>query len=112
MHFACQKALSIYEKEGLIGAHMPTCDGSGNYAPKQCQISARTCWCATPDGNQVANTKSYFEDPSLINQMICTPDGNGSFTSNFHGKGKMSMLSGQLTGCRYVRNSTRSTRRN
>ena len=46
----------------------------------------RTCWCTYIDGVEAENTKSYFEDPSLLDVMTCKFNDAGSLESNFKGE--------------------------
>jgi len=76
--------------QGMPGQYIPTCDLNMFYLPKQCNFSSRECWCTTPEGAEVQNTRSFFEDPSLLEVMVCDYE-NGQLVSNFKGDNIMYM---------------------
>jgi len=46
----------------LLGAYVPQCDVTGNYANKQCHPSTGYCWCVdTQTGQQIEGTKKRGE---------------------------------------------------
>ena len=68
----------------MPGQYTPQCDERGFYSAKQCNFSARTCWCVSPHGQESPKTRSFFEDPRLIEHMTCSNE-NGQLVSNFKG---------------------------
>jgi len=45
---------------GIVGAWVPSCDENGRFAPKQCNASARTCWCVEPASGEMIDDTSVF----------------------------------------------------
>ena len=43
----CEKMRADVLNSGIVGAWVPTCDERGNFTRKQCNSSARTCWCVS-----------------------------------------------------------------
>merc|ERR1711892_969787 len=72
---------------GIVGAWVPSCDVNGSFAPKQCNGSARTCWCVEPISGEMIDETSVFnaelecyrQDHHEHNQ-----DGLGLWDFNLH----------------------------
>jgi len=56
---------------GIVGAWVPECDDHGFFNSKQCNYSARTCWCVKVNGEMVDGTSEFFPDPSKLSDKKC-----------------------------------------
>merc|ERR1712123_118514 len=86
-HSQCLQMRDDVLNSGIVGAWVPSCDVNGSFAPKQCNGSARTCWCVEPISGEMIDETSVFnaelecdrQDHHEHNQ-----DGLGLWDFNLH----------------------------
>merc|ERR1711935_525539 len=59
-HSQCLQMRDDVLNSGIVGAWVPSCDVNGSFAPKQCNGSARTCWCVEPISGEMIDETSVF----------------------------------------------------
>merc|ERR1711892_1378574 len=86
-HSRCLQMRDDVLNSGIVGAWVPSCDVNGSFVPKQCNGSARTCWCVEPISGEMIDETSVFnaelecdrQDHHEHNQ-----DGLGLWDFNLH----------------------------
>merc|ERR1712128_1159 len=86
-HSQCLQMRDDVLNSGIVGAWVPSCDVNGSFAPKQCNGSARTCWCVEPISGEMIDETSVF-----IAELECdrqdhhehNQDGLGLWDFNLH----------------------------
>jgi len=61
----CEKMRFDVLESGIVGAWVPSCDEKGRFEPRQCNASARTCWCVRPNGEMIENTSQFLPEWNL-----------------------------------------------
>ena len=54
--------------KNLPGAYIPRCTDQGEFAPTQCNIAGKMCWCVNVKGQEVPGTRSTDPDCSQIGE--------------------------------------------
>merc|ERR1719391_1063368 len=67
----CEKMRDDVLNSNIFGAWVPECSLSGEFTSRQCNYSARTCWCVGEDGDELDGTRQFFPDPTLIEDKKC-----------------------------------------
>merc|ERR1719431_200714 len=71
---SCRRMRDDVVDSGIVGAWVPECDDHGFFTTKQCNYSARTCWCVKVNGEMVDGTSDFFPDPSKMSAKKCARD--------------------------------------
>ena len=67
----CEKMRDDVLNSNMVGAWVPECSLQGEFTSRQCNYSARTCWCVGKDGDELDDTRQFFPDPTLIEDYKC-----------------------------------------
>jgi len=67
----CEKMRDDVLNSNIFGAWVPECSLLGEFTSRQCNYSARTCWCVGEDGDELDDTRQFFADPTLIEDYKC-----------------------------------------
>ena len=67
----CEKMRDDVLNSGIVGAWVPECSLEGEFTSRQCNYSARTCWCVGKDGEEFDDTRQFFQNPALIEDKKC-----------------------------------------
>ena len=69
----CEKMRADVLNSGIVGAWVPTCDERGNFTRKQCNNSARTCWCVSRlTGEMVEDTHQVRQVSDYVSLSLLT----------------------------------------
>jgi hypothetical protein len=63
----------------LMGAWQPVCNEEGEYKQRQCNYSARTCWCVGANGEEIDGSTTFYggrehllmTETSMCNEQQC-----------------------------------------
>jgi len=61
----CEQMRFDVLESGIVGAWVPSCDEKGRFEPRQCNNSARTCWCVRPNGEMIEDTSQFLPEWNL-----------------------------------------------
>merc|ERR1719153_80891 len=67
----CERMRDDVLNSNIVGAWVPECSLKGEFTSRQCNYSARTCWCVGKDGDELDGTRQFFADPTKIEDKKC-----------------------------------------